>query len=108
MRFLQRIADLHATLQRLLQRHRPFLQPRFQSLALDILHNQVVGPILATDVVQHANVRMIQRRNGAGFPLEALLGLGIVRQMNRQDFDGDGAVEARVGRAIDFSHASGA
>jgi hypothetical protein len=108
VRLFQRIADLHAALERLLQRHRPFLKPRFQSFALDILHNQVVGSILATDVVQHANMRMIQRRNGAGFPLETLFGLGIIRQMNGKDFDGDGAVEARVCRAIDFSHASGA
>ena len=106
VRFLERIADLHAALQRLFQGQRPFLQPRFQSLALHILHHQVGGPILAAHVVQHANVRMIQGRNDAGFPLEALPGLGIVRKMRGQDLDGDGALQTRVAGAIHFSHAA--
>jgi len=37
------------------------------------------------DIVQSADVRMVQRRYGPGFAVETLFGLGIVRQMARQD-----------------------
>jgi hypothetical protein len=35
--------------------------------AFDKLHDKMIG----TDVVELADVRVIQRRNGAGFPVEA-------------------------------------
>ena len=59
VRLLQSIANLFAAFQRLLHRQRAFLQAGVQTLALHILHHQVVGPILATHIVQHADVGMI-------------------------------------------------
>src|SRR5438105_3539784 len=57
-----------------------------------------------TDVVQRADVRMIQRGDRVGFALEALAMLGVHRQIWREHFDGDVAVQARIARAIDFAH----
>ena len=104
--FLQRIANLYAALQRLLQWKRPLLQAEVQALALDVLHHQVVGSILASHIMQHANVGMIERGNRACFPLEALLGLEVGRKMRRQDFDRYSALQAGVASAIHFAHAA--
>ncbi len=49
---------------------------------------------------------MVQRGNGAGFALEALLGLEIGRKMRRKNLDGDSAFEARVAREVHFAHAA--
>jgi hypothetical protein len=63
--------------------------------ALHILHHQIVG----TDVVQRADVRMIQRRNRLGFPLEA------VGELLVGCLDGHDAVEACVACFVDLAHA---
>ena len=46
--------------------------------------------------------------NGAGFVFETAAQVWLLREALRQDFDGDRAAEARIGGAIDFSHATGA
>src|SRR5579863_6270864 len=59
-----------------------------------------------TDVVQRANVRMIERGNRARFALKALPRVGFLRQMLRQNLDGHVAPEARVPRAIHLAHST--
>jgi len=44
------------------------------------------------DIMQSADVGMVQRRYGPGFAVERLLGFGIVRKTTRQDFDRDRGV----------------
>jgi len=68
----------------------------FELLALDVFHHQVVR----TDVVDLADVRMIQLGDGFGFAFKAFAegGLG--------DFDGYDAVQARIAGAVDLAHAA--
>ena len=82
----------------------PFFQPRGQRLALHALHHEVVDAILTANVVQRADVHLIQRRNRAGFALETLPRVGRVGEMLRQNFDRDGAIQASVARPIDLAH----
>ena len=65
-------------------------------LALDVLHDQVVRP----DVVQRADVRVIQRRDRVGFTLEA------IAELLGGHLDRHFAVQPRVVGAVDFAHAS--
>src|SRR5450631_3063778 len=104
--FLEGIADLYAALQHLLQRQRTFLQPVVKALALHELHHQIRGSVLCAHVVEHADVRMIQRRNDPGFALEPLLRLGIVRKMGGKNLDRYRPVQASVARAINLAHAA--
>ena len=60
------------------------------------------------DVVERADVRMIERRDRARLALEALAQLRVGRERRRQDLDRDRAVEPRVAGAVDFAHAAGA
>ena len=48
---------------------------------------------------------MVQTGNRTRFPLEALADFGVAGHMRRQDFDGDGAVEASVFR-LNLSHST--
>ncbi len=59
------------------------------------------------NVVEGADVRMIQRRNRARLAVKSLAPIGIARQMRRQDFDRNGAFEPRVPRSINFAHPPG-
>ena len=60
------------------------------------------------DVVERADVRVVQRGDGAGLALEPLLQVRIGRDMLGQHLDGDGAVQAGVGGLVDLTHAAGA
>jgi hypothetical protein len=92
MRIIQCIRDLRTQLEHLLQRQRPLLQTLGQRFALDALHHQVVDSVLMTDVMQHANVWMIQVRDGFRFALEPLLANRITRKLLRKNLDRNGAI----------------
>ena len=85
---------------------RALAQPVSKSLAFEKLHYQKINAILVADVVERANVGMVQRRNGSSLAVKALPGFRILRKMRRKNLDGDGAVEASVERAIDLAHAA--
>ena len=97
-----------AILQDLVRRERPFLEPMGQRLAFQVLHHQEVDAVLVADIVERADVRMAQARNGLGFAVETLARLRIARKMRGQNLDGDDAVKPRIARPVDLAHASGA
>ena len=63
---------------------------------------------MPADVVDGADVRIVQRGDGARFLLEALPRFRIGRERAREHLDGNRAIEPRVARAIDLAHAAGA
>ena len=64
--------------------------------AIDVLHDQIVR----ADVVELANVGMIQRRNRAGLALETIAVLTL------QALDGDYTIETRITRLPYLAHAA--
>jgi hypothetical protein len=103
----QSIRDLNSIFQRLVELQRSFLQQLGQRLTLDVLHHDEVDTVLLADVVQGADVRMIQLRYGFGFALEAGLALGAFGEVLGEDLDGYGAVEAGVVGFVDFTRYNG-
>src|SRR5215469_2633251 len=91
VRSFQCIGDLARDAERFLERHRAFW-----SIALDVLHHQVVWP----DIIEMADIRMVQRSNGAGLPVEAF------RELRGRNFDGNVAAESRVAGSVDLPHSS--
>jgi len=67
-------------------------------LALHKFHNQIIWP----DVVDVADIRVIERGHGLGFTLEAL------RELFPRDLDRNVAIQTRVAGAIDLAHTAGA
>ena len=77
-----------------------------ERLPFQILHDEEVDRVLTTDVVERADVRMIQRRDRARFTVEALATLRVASPRLRQDLDRHRAIQARGARPIYFPHAA--
>ena len=104
----QRLRDLDPVAQGLLERKRALLQALGQGLALQVLHDQVVDPILPAEVVEDADVGMIQGGDGPGLTLEALAQVRASCQLRREDLDRHRPIQARVPGPVDLAHAAGA
>ena len=107
MRLVQGIRDLDAVAQRLLERQRASRESIGQGLALEVLHDEVLGLAFPSHVIERADVRVRELRDGSRFPLEALT---VLRggALLRQDLDRHGPVQARVPRLVHLAHSAGA
>ena len=108
VRGVERAGDVDRHAERLAQRQRPARDRVGERLPFEVLHDQVVDAVLMADVVERADVRMVQPRDRARLAVEALAQLRARGEMRGQDLDGDVAVETRVAGAIDLAHAAGA
>jgi hypothetical protein len=63
---------------------------------------------MLADVVQGADVRVVERRDGARLAEEPLHRLGVAARLVRQELDGDAAPQAQVFRRVDDAHAAAA
>ena len=106
MRLVERVGDLGRDLQRLLERKRPFLEARGQRLALQVRHDEKVRAIDAADVVDAADVGMVQSRDRASLALEPGPPFGIASDLTWQDLDRDRPIEARVAGFVDLTHST--
>ena len=106
----ERLGDLTADLERLLDRQRPPRQALRQRLAFEELHDQEQSAAdfdrQLADVIQRTDVRVLEPRDAAGFALESLAANRIAGERRRHDLDRDRAIETRVGGAIHLSHAA--
>ncbi len=114
MRAVERRGDLGGVPQRVFQWQGALGEPRLERLPLDILHHQILRRLpgarrrdQGADVVQRANVWMVQRGHGPRFAFEPLARLRVVRHVRWQDLDRHRAVQAGITRAIDLAHAAG-
>src|SRR5262249_21922535 len=98
VRGVERVTDLARDRQRLLQRDGAGFDPLRQCRPIDQFHHQVVG----ADVVNLADVGVIEGGDGADFALEP------VAEVLRGELDGYVAAHARIVGAVDFAHAAGA
>ena len=108
MRGVERIEDLDADPKRRVERQRPSLQTRGECFAVEIRHHEIRRSLVRADVVQGTDVRMVDSRDDARFAVEALAYAGIDGQRRGQNLDGDGAIQAGVGRLVDLPHPAGA
>ena len=106
VRFVERVGELASKFENLFEGERTFFEALRKRLAFEALHDEIVGAVLMADVIENTDVRMIQAGNCPCFALEALLVDGVIRNLRRENFDRDGAVEARIARAKDFAHAA--
>src|SRR3989304_620620 len=80
-----------------------FARPQSQSLALEVLHDQEVHVPFPTDVMEGADVGMVEAGDGARLSLEALSKVRIAREMRGKHLDGYRTVEARVLGQVDLA-----
>jgi hypothetical protein len=77
-------------------------EPRGERLPFQVLHDEEIDPVLAADVVERADVRVVQRGDRARLAIEAFPELRVRRQRFREDLDRDRAIEPRIAGAIDL------
>ena len=107
MGFVEGVGDLNAVAQDLGRRQRALGECLGQRLAFEILHDDVVDAILRADVVERADVGMVQAGDGAGLALEALAACGVGGEECGQHLDGDGTVQPRVLGPVHLTHTAG-
>jgi len=98
----ERISNLDRNRQRLLERRRALRQAIRQRLPVEVLQDEVVRALVATDIMQRADMRMVQCGNGARLTFEAFAQRRIITDMGGQYLDRHGAIEAGVLRFIDL------
>ena len=80
-----------------------------QALAAAEGHGDEHAPVLAlADLVDGADVRVVEDGGGLGLVDEALAGLGVVDELRGQELEGDGAAELEVVGLVDDAHAAAA
>src|SRR5262249_11050149 len=90
-----------------------------QCLSIDKLHRDEMGFIgdltlvgalryggATADLIDVGDVRMIEGGSGSGFLLKAEHAKLVGRELGRQEFDGNLAVQPRVLCDVDFSHSA--
>ena len=106
MCFVESIGDLRRDCENLIEWQRPLLQPCRQRLSLQIRHDDEMRAVEFADVVDPADVRMIERGHGAGLPLEAAAQIWVEGDVGPEHFDRDGPIETGIAGAIDLTHST--
>ncbi len=104
VRGAQGVRDLRGDRQRLLQRQRPFLQALRERLPGEVLHHEEHLALVIADVVERADVRVVQAGDGLRLALEASAAFGVGTEFGQQNLDRDRAVEPRVAGLVDLAH----
>jgi len=77
-----------------------------ESLAVEELHHHEGAGVLFADVLDGANIGMIQRRSGLRLPPETSQGCWIAGQLLGKELDGDEAIKAAVFRFVNDAHSA--
>ncbi len=75
---------------------------------LEELHHEERASTLLADIVDGADAGVIERRCRACLALESSQGVGILRELRRQELHGDEALQPRILRLVDHAHPPGA
>jgi hypothetical protein len=98
VRGLDACGDLSAHLQRLVHGQRAAREARGKGLARDELQHQVAVSLDLLDPVDAGHVRVVERRQQAGFAFEASEAFGVLCETIGKRLDRDVALEAGVAR----------
>jgi hypothetical protein len=82
---VESIGNFDCRAQRLVEIQRTAIETSGERLALEMLHHEVIGAVVPADVVERTDVRVRQRADRLGFPLEAVAKHRIARQRGRED-----------------------
>src|ERR1700685_545328 len=106
VRLVERRGDFPSNPQRLLQPQPSPLQAVGQRFAFQVLHDEKIDAALRADIMQGADMRVIQRRNRLRLALHALSEIGSRGEMRRQTLDSHITSQPRVASAVDFPHSA--
>ena len=98
------VRDLNTHLQQLLNLERPALDLVLEGGAIQILHGDEGLPLLLADVINGADVGMVQSRGRLGLPLKAGQSLGVAGDVIGQELECHKTMKASVFSFVYHSH----
>jgi hypothetical protein len=105
---LERFGDLTRDCERFGDRDWSRRDALGERVAVDEFQNQSRRTAQIVQVVDGADVWMVQRCEESGFAIETAAALGIAAEDGWEDLDGDVTTELRILRTIHVAHAAGA
>ena len=106
MRRHQRAGDLRRDRHGLTNRQSPAREPLSQRFALDEFGDDERAAVEIAEIVNHHDVRMIERGHGTGLEVKPAQAISV--DAARQQFERNVALEVRIVRLVDLPHATGA
>ena len=106
MRCCNSVCSFERIPQRLMYWQQTFLEYFRQSYANDVFHDQICETIHLSDIVQAANVWMVERRNGVGFALETVVEIGALREFRANHLKGNGSAQSSIAGAKHVAHSA--
>ena len=103
---VERVGNFDAEIEEKLQIHGAAADGMLQSFAVETFHGQVGLAVGFADVVNGADVGMIQRGGGARFAAEAFERLRVFGQFIGEEFQRDEAAEVGVLSLVNHAHAA--
>src|ERR1700758_5529052 len=108
MGHVQAVGDLNADIEKLRNVNRLSADAVLQGLSFEQFHGHEGTAFDIADIVNGADVGMVESGGCAGFAAEAIDGLRIVGNALGNEFQGDVAAEARVLRFVNYAHPTAA
>jgi len=105
---VESIGDLNAQIEHGFNPHRLAGNPVPERLPLQQFHGDEGSPVGLVNFVNGADVRVVQRRRGLGFPLKTAEGLCVFGEFVGQELQGDVAAELEVFRLVHNTHPAAA
>jgi len=106
VRGIKAAGDLNANFQKLRDFDGLRRDAMLESLTLEEFHGDKGAAFEFADIVNGANVGMIQRRGRARFAAKSLDGLNVLRNVVRKELEGNTAAKAGVLGFVDHAHAA--
>src|SRR5271170_6652708 len=106
MRRIEGVGDLDGEGQELLDIERPAGDAMLQRQAVEALHHHKGAVVFLANVVDGANVRMIQGGGRFGFAAKTFERLRITGDLFGKKLESDEAIEASILRFVDNAHTS--
>ncbi len=108
VRSVERVGDFDCESQEVFDVHGAAVDAVLERLAIEKFHGDEGVAILLADIVNRADVGMVQCGGGLRFTLESRQSLWIAGDILRQKFQRDESLEARVFGLVNDTHASAA
>ena len=89
-----------------MERKRPAFETPGERLANNKLHDEEIDVLVPADVMKRGDMRVVQAGDRVCLALEPGAGLGLIRDVLQQDFNGDAPVEPRIASFVDLAHAA--
>ena len=106
MRRVERVANLKRVVDHLIDAERPVIDSMIERVPFEQLHRDEWRALELVDLVDRADIRMIERRCRARFAHEALEHLPILGAARAQELERNGTTELYVFGAIYHAHAA--